>query len=390
MTYEFQQRQAYYAQIPGGLEAEGAGELESLGATAVRPTHRGAAFHADLPTLYRVCFRARLAARVLAPLLSFECRSPEAIYRWAREVAFGDFMSASDRFALQANVSGSWITHSQYAALKVKDAIVDQFKERVGSRPTVDRREPDVAFHLHVAGTRATLSLDASGGAMHRRHYRSSTVKAPMQENLAAAIVDLSGWDGSVPLYDPFCGSGTLLAEALMSYCRVPALVLRRRFGFERLPGFDSSVWRQVRRDAMAGIRQLPADLIAGSDIDREAVGATRRNLELLPGGCRVRVEVADFRNLGGLGGRTIVTNPPYGIRLRDEPNVQALYRDLGDFLKRRCPGAVAHVYVGDRALLKHIGLRSTSRRALVNGALDGRLCRFDLFTGRWRASRSG
>ena len=388
LQYDFQLHHRFYAQIPGGLEVEGASELESLGAQHVEPAHRGASFRADSEVLYRVCLCARLVARVLAPILSFECRTPEGIYGWAREVAFEDFMDVSDRFAVHANVSGTRITHSQYASLKVKDAIVDRFRDRVGSRPSVDRHHPDVGFHLHVAGTHATLSLDASGGAMHRRHYRLGSVQAPMQENLAAAIVQLSGWDGAQPLYDPFCGSGTLLAEALMRYCRVPALALRERFGFQRLPGHDPSLWSRVRRTEMDAIRALPADLIAGSDLDPDAVEVTRRNLSRLPDGDKVRVGVADFRRLPELCGYQLLANPPYGIRLGDSAGVASLYQELGDFLKRRCAGSTAHVYVGDRALLKHIGLRPASRRALVNGALDGRLCRFDVFSGSWRKSR--
>ncbi len=388
MAYDYQQDRRYYAQIPGGLEEDGARELETLGAAGVRVAHRGASFVAAAPVLYRICLSARLVARVLAPILSFECRSPDGIYAWVREVAFEDFMDVSDSFAVAANVSGSRITHSQFAALRVKDAIVDRFRDRVGRRPSVARRDPDVGFHLHVAQTHATLSVDASGGAMHRRHYRVASVPAPMQENLAAAIVRISGWEGVEPLHDPFCGSGTLLAEALMHYCRIPALALRERFGFERLPDFDRRAWKAERERAMAGIREPPDALISGSDLDASAVDASLRNLERLTGGRRVRVRVADFRELPELSGHRILTNPPYGIRLGSTEEVAVLYREFGDFLKRRCHGSTAHVYVGDRALLGHLGLRPASRRTLFNGALEGRLCRFDVFAGRWRESR--
>lgn len=385
MSYEFQQHGRYYAQIPGGLEAEGAAELVELGAEDVAPAYRGAEFTASSAALYRVCYRARLASRVLAPLVSFPCRSADALYGWAREVAFGDFMEVTDSFAVHANVSGTRITHSQYAALRIKDALVDQFRERLGRRPDVERHEPDVAFHLHVNGARATLSLDASGGAMHRRHYRRRAVEAPMQENLAAAIVLLSGWDGERPLHDPFVGSGTLLAEALMRYSRIPALWLRQRFGFERLPGFDAELWAREKRAAAELQRPLPEGLLTGSDLDAEAIALARENLAQLPGGERVELRTSDFRHLPGLAGRVILANPPYGLRMGAGDDMPALYRDLGDFLKRRCPGSTAYVYVGARELLKQVGLRPASRRPLVNGALDGRLCRFDVFAGGWR-----
>jgi putative N6-adenine-specific DNA methylase len=281
-------------------------------------------------------------------------------------------------------VHNSALTHSHYAALKVKDAIVDQFRERTGHRPNVDRDTPDVRVSLYVGGDRATLSLEATGGSLHRRGYRRSSVQAPMQETLAAAIIRFSGWLGDRPLVDPFCGSGTLLAEALMHYCRIPSGYLRKSFGFERLPGFDPQKWRDARRRADGEIRALPDGLISGSDVAPQAVEATRRNLACLPSGDRVRVRAADFRILDGLPNVTIVCNPPHGIRLGDREEALDLFRALGDFLKCRCSGSTAFVYVGDKDLVKAIGLRSSAKKPLVSGALDGRCCRFDLFRGKW------
>ena len=380
--FEYQARQQFYAQVAGGLEGEASAELATLGASDVRPDYRGVSFSATMPVLYRVCYRARLAARVLAPLASFPCRGPDALYRWVREIGIRDLMDVDERFVVLANVASEYVTHSHYAVQRVKDAIVDQFRERMGRRPSVDRDEPDVTLHLRVAEARATLSLDVSGGAMHRRHYRKRTVAAPIQETVAAAIVRATGWDGERPLVDPCCGSGTLLAEALMHYCRLPALYLRRRFGFERLPDFDAADWRDEREAAERERRELPDGLIAGSDVDADAIEAARANLASLPGGDRVSLRVRDFRASGSLANRTVVANPPHGIRLGHADEVQALCRDLGDVLKRQAPGSSAFIYLGERELIKHIGLRPTLKQPLVSGALDGRLCRYDIYAG--------
>jgi putative N6-adenine-specific DNA methylase len=389
-VFDYQQSGRHFAQIAGELEADGAAELGELGARDVEPVRRGAFFRAERAVLYRISYRSRLVVKVLTPLLSFDCPSPQILYDRARSLDFRALFAPSDTFAVFANVSESRVTHSQYAALRLKDAIVDQFREREGRRPDVDRVHPDVIFALHLHRDRATISLESTGGSLHRRGYRRASVAAPLQETLAAAIIRHTGWQGERPLVDPFCGSGTLLAEALMHYCHVPAGYLRQTFGFMRLPDFDSALWQRERAAADAAIRPLPPKLISGSDLDPAAVRAARRNLARLPGGHEVGLEVADFRSRAGFSGHTIVCNPPYGVRLGSAAEARDLYRDLGDFLKERCQGSTAFVFVGDPALGQAVGLRPASRTAMVNGALRGRLCRFEVFAGSWRTRPSG
>lgn len=379
--YKYQEYPRFFAQVAGGIEELGAAELTELGATEVATAYRGCFFEGDAATLYRVNYQSRLLTRVLAPLTSFLCHNPDYLYRTMREVPWTDFMRVDDTFAVFANVSNSKIRHSKYAALRVKDAIVDTFREANGRRPDVDTRAPDVWFNLHIENNHATLSLDTSGGSLHRRGYRQAAGPAPMQETVAAAIIRLSGWEGEQPLYDPMCGSGTLLAEALMHYCRIPAGYLRAEsFGFEKLPDFDAAVWKQVRQDANAQIRPLPDGLIAGSDRDAEAVAAARKNLSALPQGKQVALRVADVLKLDGFTGTTLVTNPPYGLRMGHSESVKRFIRAFGDFLKQRCTGSTAYLYVGERELLKYVGLRSTWKQPLVNGALDGRLAKYELY----------
>ncbi|NLP05621.1 class I SAM-dependent RNA methyltransferase [Candidatus Fermentibacteria bacterium] len=364
----------FFAACADGLESLLAEELSALGALDPHPSFRGVYFSSSLGTLCRVNYMSRLATRVLAPLATFDCHSTKYLYKTARGFDWSSLFDAERTFAITCNVSDSLITHSQYAALCLKDAIVDAFRESCGRRPDVERTNPEVGLDLFIQKNRATISLDTSGGSLHRRGYRVPGFDAPMQETVAAAIVKLSGWDGEAPLHDPMCGSGTLLAEALMHHCRIPAGFLRERFGFEGMPGFDHSEWRAVRAECDSLVRPLPECLISGSDVSRDAVGIARRSLQALPGGGEVRLSCSDFRELEGFSGYVMMTNPPYGIRLGMKAEAERLVRELGDFLKRKCPESRAFIYFGDRSLLKSLGLRPSWRKPLRSGQLDGRL----------------
>ncbi len=281
---------------------------------------------------------------------------------------------------MSGTVSDSTISHSKYASLRLKDAVADYFKEKTGQRPDVSIRNPDILLNLHIRHNTAEISLDTSGGALHRRGYREETVLAPMQETVAAAIIRFTEWNGSLPLYDPMCGSGTLLCEALMRYCNIPAGIFRNKFGFEFLPDFDGSIWKQVKKEADTSIRELPQGLIAGSDVSVEAVDAARINIMGLNYGKNVRVERADFRELSAIEGQVIVANPPYGIRMGEDEDLEAFYKDLGDFLKQKCRGSTAYIYFGERRYIKKIGLKASWKKPIKSGGLDGRLVKYEMY----------
>jgi putative N6-adenine-specific DNA methylase len=378
--FEYQRKPRYFAQVAGSMEDLGAQELSELGARHIKPAYRGLYFDADKATLYRINYTARIITRVLAPLVIFTCHSTRRLYKKAKETAWHLFLRADQTFAVRATVTHSKITHSQYAALCVKDAIADYFREREKQRPTVDRMEPDVWIRVHIERDRATLSLDTSGGSLHRRRYSGHRLEAPMQETVAAAIVRLADWQGANPLYDPMCGSGTLLSEALMSFSRIPAACLRDTFGFENLPDFDPVLWKGVKKQAQEGIRELPSGLIAGSDASARAIRAARANLDKLPYGDRIRLEVKDFQALHDLPKTTILCNPPHGIRLGQEEILRDLYKKLGDFLKQRCKNASAYVYCGNRNLIASIGLKPSWKKPLMSGGLDGRLVKYEIY----------
>ena len=379
-VYQYQKDGRYFAQIADSLKEAGAEELAELGAEDVSPEFSGIHFRADTSTLYRINYLTRLLSRCLAPLISYACPDTDTLYRKAKQIAWEDFFAEGDTFAVSGNVSDSAISHSKYAALRLKDAVADYFKEKTGQRPDVSVRNPDILLNLHIRHDKAVISLDTSGGALHRRGYREETVSAPMQETVAASIVRYSEWDCSVPLYDPLCGSGTLLCEALMRYSNIPAGVFRNRFGFEWLPDFDGAVWKQVKKEADGRIRELPKGLIEGSDVSAEAVRAARTNLMGLHYGNNVSVERADFRNLPALEAHVIVTNPPYGIRMGGDENLEMFYENFGDFLKQKCKGSAAFVYFGERKYIKKIGLKASWKKPIKAGGLDGRLVKYEIY----------
>jgi putative N6-adenine-specific DNA methylase len=378
--FQYQLHHRFFAQVPEGVEELAGQELMELGAERVQASYRGVHFDAGKDDLYRINYGARLTTRVLAPLITFRCHSSDTLYKKSKEIPWEEFFTSDHTFAVFANVTHSKIRHSQYAALRLKDAVVDSFRDRFGRRPSVKKTDPDVWIGLYVESDNATVSLDTSGGSLHRRGYREQGGQAPMQEITAAAVIRLSEWDGSKPLYDLMCGSGTLLSEALMAYGRIPGSYRRERFGFQFLPDYDEPLWLAVKKEADGAMRKPSRGLISGSDIAEEAVALARKNITALPYGDRVGLEVTDFRTIPELRGRVILCNPPYGIRLDRDRDLGPFYRDLGDFFKQRCLGSSAFVYFGNREWIAHIGLKPSWKKVLKSGGLDGRLVKFEIY----------
>ncbi len=376
----YQQRNRFFAQFAEGLEEEGKAELTLLGAVDARTIYRGVHFEADQEALYRINYHSRLTSRVLAPLLIFDCHSTKYLYKTARSIDWSALISQDSTFAIRSNVSDSSISHSRYAALCLKDAVVDQFRDKSGARPNVDTMHPDIWLNLFIHRNKATISVDTSGGSLHRRGYRKSGGEAPMQETVAAAVIRYTEWDGSQPLYDPMCGAGTLLAEALLSGSRIASGYLRSTFGFERLPDFDESVWRRVKEEADGAVQELAPGTIRGSDLSADAVAASRSNLSQLDGGSQVEIRRTPFQEIDGIHDSVIVCNPPYGVRMGESRRAAELIREFGDFLKQRCSGSTAFLYFGERALIKSIGLRPAWKKPLKSGGLDGRLAKYEMY----------
>jgi len=377
--YQYQKTNRYFAQTAEGLEELFAREAEKLGAEDIEKSFKGVFFTCAYDILYKINYFTRIATRIVAPLISFDCHSTRYLYNTVSKIDFSDFMNLDDTFAVFANVAGSIINHSQYAALCVKDAIVDQFRKKYDERPNVNPKTPDLWFHILINNNKAVLSLETSGGSLHRRGYRKNAIDAPMMENVAAAVIDLSGWDGETQLVDPMCGSGTILAEALIKHCNIPAGYLRKNFGFMHMPDFDKNAWQNLKKSAEAGIKPLSKNLISGYDLDATAVKFARQNLSALPNGQKVEIQNSDFRDLK-LQNKTIITNPPYGKRIGKSLKMEDFVKQMGDFLKQNCKGSTAYIYFGRRELIKSVGLRTTRKIPLKNANLDGRVAVYEIY----------
>ncbi len=370
----------FFAQAAGGMEKLAERELKEFGAKDVKLAYRGVYFNADNRALYSINYGARLITRVLAPLITFDCHSDKYLYNQAYKFPWEELLSNNDTFAIFASLNNSRIKHSQYAGLKLKDAIVDRFRDKTGERPSINKDNPDIWLNLHIEENKATISFDTSGGSLHRRGYRLFTNEAPMQETVAAACIRLSGWHGERPLYDPMCGSGTLLAEAMLSYCQVPSAYKREKFGFMKLPDFDKALWEKIIYEKKAELKPYQDGLISGSDISPFVINKARQNLDNLPWGKNIKLEIADFNELEKLEDCTIITNPPYGIRLGKQTDMSDFYKSLGDFLKQKCKNCTAWVYVGNRDYIGTIGLKPSQKIPLKNAQLDGRLLEIKIY----------
>ena len=377
----------FFATAAKGTEPLVTKELTAIGAQNLRSTVGGVHFEGGLETLYRANLWLRTANRVLMPIAEFPCPTSEALYENARNVRWRDWMTVDTTFAVDCNCRDSQITHSHYAALKIKDAIVDGFRESVGRRPNVDRRRPALQINAHIAKDRCILSLDASGDRLHRRGYRRQSADAPLRETLAAAIVGLVAWDNEGMFIDPMCGSGTIVIEAALKAINYAPGLLRCRdtgqvsFGFQRWRNFNRKLWARLTDEARDAIREKIPGRLLGYDISRPAIRVASENAKLAGVEKHLRFMRGDVLKLSPRGNRgVIVCNLPYGERTGEVEELQSLYSGFGDVLKQRCAGYTAYLFTGNLKLAKSIGLRTAKRFTLYNGPIECRLLKYELF----------
>lgn len=364
-----------------GLEQVLAGELEALGATNINVLKRAVSFDANKELLYRSNLQLRTAIRILQPLTTFKARNDEELYRAVKAYDWSPYLRDDQTLAIDPVVFSRFFTHSKYVALKVKDAICDQFRDKSGKRPSVDLQRPNLMINVHVAEDQFTLSMDSSGQPLNRRGYRTKEHPAPINEVLAAGMVMLSGYDGSQPFLDPMCGSGTIVMEATMIAARMAPNLKRKEFGFMRWNNYDESLWKKIFDEAQAQVR-TPPQRINGSDIALSAIDVSRHSA--LDFGLKqyIDFEVAPFSEVLPKGKNGIaIMNPPYDERMKSK-DIVMLYTQIGDQLKQRFSGWNAWVISSNFEALKVISLKPAERHTLFNGSLECRFQKFDLYEG--------
>lgn len=369
----------YFATCARGLEPILADELAGLGGTDVTPGRGGVTFAGDQTLLYRCNLALRTAVRVLRPVLEADVRTPDELYDAVRTVDWSQYLTPAHTLAVDANVRDSAITHSQYAARRVKDAVCDQFRERTGVRPSVDTDRPMVGFNLHVSRNHLILSLDSSWDSLHKRGYRPALLKAPLNEALAAGLLLHVGYDGSEPLADPMCGAGTFAIEAAWIATRRPPGLTRKWFGFQGWPDFDPGLWAAVRDEARLGVLKSLPRSVTGSDVRKDAVASARENARAAGVGHLVRFDVkdvADARPPGETPGLVII-NPPYGERIGEEKVLVSLYRTFGMTVRDHWPGWRACLFTSNDWLASQVPLKVKKKTPFFNGALACKLWEF-------------
>jgi putative N6-adenine-specific DNA methylase len=372
---------SFFATTAKGIEQVLAGELRELGIAEIAVETGGVRFEGPLIDAWRANLWLRTANRVLMPLADFFCDSGESLYEGVRALPWPEYLTPEMTLAVDCNLRDSALTHTGFAALKAKDAIVDSLRDRFGRRPNVAPRDPDLRVNLHVVKNRCTVSLDTSGGSLHQRGYRRERAEAPLKETLAAALIELTGWDGNTPLLDPMCGSGTIPIEAALKASRRPPGLERHDFGFQRWPGFQPELWRELIEEAREGIRHtLPAPIV-GSDLSAGALAMARKNAAWAGVGRLVTLNRADVRSLAPPPGPGILLfNPPYGARLGEIEQLKNLYRQIGDAMKQNAAGYTAYLFSGNPQLAKFVGLKASRRIVLFNGPIECRLLRYELY----------
>lgn len=370
-----------------GLEPILAQELTGLGANNVQIGRRMVSFTGDKEMMYKANFCLHTAIRILKPVLHFKARSADEVYDAVRKVDWSKIIEQGKTFSVDSVVYSEEFRNSRFVTYKVKDAIVDQFREKTGSRPNISVSNPDIRLNIHIAETDATLSLDSSGESLHRRGYRQESVEAPLNEVLAAGMIMVTGWKGDCDFIDPMCGSGTLLIEAALIAQNMNPGIFRKEFAFERWTDFDSDLFDQIYNDD-SGEREFQHH-IYGYDIDIKAVNTARMNVRAAGLSNIITIEEADFASFKKPANKSIIVmNPPYGERI-STPNLLATYRMIGERLKHEFSGNDAWVLSYREECFDQIGLKPSIKIPVYNGSLECEFRKYSLFDGKMKEFRS-
>ncbi len=369
-----------------GLEGVLADELRALGAEDVTEGNRVVYFKGDKEMLYRANFACRTAVRVLKPFLTLKSTSADDLYEQLKGFDWEQLLKVDTTFAIDATVYSENFNNSRFVTYRVKDAIADYFNDKYGKRPSIRLDNPEIRLDVHISGREVTLSLDSSGDPLFKRGWRVAQTDAPINEVLAAGIILLSGWDGKTDLIDPMCGSGTFLIEAALIAANIAPGVYRDHYAFQQWPDYDEELFDKIYNDDSKE-REF-AHKIYGSDIEGKAIAIARANVKSAGLNKYIELERRDFRDIAIVPEKgTIISNPPYGERLKME-DIDQFYRDLGTQFKHTFMGYNVWLVCSDKEQSFKIGLKPSVRYALNNGGLDCELLEFVIFDGKYNEMR--
>jgi len=364
-----------------GLEDILASEIEQIGGTEIEKLSRAVKFKGNEVLLYKCNLHLRTAIKVLKPIANFMVNNEDQLYKKIQEIDWSEYLSVNKTFAIDGTTSGEIFKHSKFAALKTKDAIADQFRQNTGSRPSIDVDSPDLRINVQISGNQCNVSLDSSGLSLAKRGYKFIQVLAPLSETLAAAMIIISGWDKKTDFLDPMCGSGTIPIEAaLMAKNIAPGSF--RSFAFEKWNDFTPHIWQKLKKDAENQIVHFSGKIYA-HDNDPKAIETTIKNA--LKAGVEEFMEIKrhDFlKTQTELKNGIIIMNPPYGERLNESEEIIPLYQEIGTKLKHTYEGCDAWIISGNTRALKFIGLKPSKKISLLNGPIECKYNKFELYKG--------
>ena len=370
-----------------GLEPVLAQELTQLGANDVQIGRRMVSFTGDKEMMYRANFQLHTAIRILKPIKHFKAQSAEDVYNEIQKIDWSLYIPEGKTFSVDSVVYSEEFRNSRFVTYKVKDAIVDQFREKTGTRPNISISNPDIRLHIHIAEDKATLCLDSSGESLHRRGYRQESVEAPLNEVLAAGMILMSGWKGDTDFIDPMCGSGTLVIEAALIARNISPGVFRKEFAFEKWPDFDQDLFDTIYNDDSQE-REFEHH-IYGYDIDMKAVNTARLNARAAGLSKDITIEQQDFKDFTQPKEKAImITNPPYGERI-STPNLLATYKMIGERLKHAFCGNEAWILSYREECFEQIGLKPSIKIPVYNGSLECEFRKYSIFDGKFKEFRA-
>lgn len=378
----------FFSPCPRGLEALLQTDLEALGAQNVRTTEGGVHFSADWTQCYRANLENRIASRILWRVKETQYQTEQDIYKAVFDLQWQRWFNVSNTIRVNTTAIRCALKSLEFITLLVKDAVCDRFRAHCNERPSVDTLDPDVRIHVFIEDNKLMLYLDTSGDALFKRGVRQHTNIAPLRENLAAGILRLMKWQPGMPLLDPMCGSGTFLIEAAQISLNIQPGIARG-FAFEKLLNFDAKKWQHIREQAIAAQLPIVPLPLHGSDLYGDALKTARLNLEEAGLADCVELKQANVLEIAAPAAHgMLVANLPYGERMGELEELEALYPKLGDALKQKFGGWTAYLFTADKAILKMMRLSPSKRTPLFNGAIECRLLEYKIVAGSNRKTK--